>query len=213
VLERLGDEHRWTIKDLIYYMVTEEPEKKFSRSAKKRARDISTAIFENKEVTDVLSHASDHLRDYKISDMAMVFQKELCRLGVEPGLGEFNVEIEPQNLNISGLASRAKDLAPGLWRFMRDIIGSSSTREDEGKKSSLFMICMMLAHLKAPRKNGCFHNLLGLHLHSMGVKGRVINLLASLGITPTYPTILTHSKNIAKIASVSQRRYTKPYKD
>jgi hypothetical protein len=52
---------------------------------------------------------------------------------------------------------------------------------------------MMLAHLKAPWKNGSFHTILGIHLHSMGVKRRVIDLLASLGVTVTYPTILSHS--------------------
>jgi hypothetical protein len=196
VLARLDDEHRWTIKDLIYYMVTEESEKKYGKSTKKRARDISTAIFDDKAVINALSRASNHLRDHQILDMAKVFQTELRALCAEPGLGEFKAEIEPHNLNISGLASRAKELAPGLWHFMQDVIRSSSADDDKGEKgidSDLFMICMMLAHLKAPWKNGSFHTILGIHLHSMGVKRRVIDLLASLGVTVTYPTILTHS--------------------
>jgi hypothetical protein len=44
VLSRLDGEHRWTIKDLIHYAVTEESEKKYGKSTKKRARDISTMI-------------------------------------------------------------------------------------------------------------------------------------------------------------------------
>ena len=145
--------------------------------------------------------------------VANMFQTELRALGVELGLGEFKADIEPHSLNISGLASRAKELAPGLWHFMQDVIRSSSADDSNVKKgidSHLFMICMILAHLKAPSKNGSFHTMLGIHLHSMGVKRRAIDLLASLGITVTYPTIIRHSNTIANIAAVSQRPYTKP---
>jgi hypothetical protein len=54
------------IKDLIHYAVTEESEKKYGKSTKKRARDISTAIFDDKEVIDALSHTSNNLRDHQI---------------------------------------------------------------------------------------------------------------------------------------------------
>ena len=68
----------------------------------------------------------------------------------------------------------------------------------------------MLAHLKAPRKNGSFHTILGVHLHSMGVKRRAINLLASLGVTISYASTLTYSNNIGKIATVSQAHHIEP---
>src|SRR5467141_292280 len=128
----------------------------YGKSTKKRARDISTAIFDDKEVIDALSRASNDLRDHQILNMAKVFQTEFSELRAEPGLGEFNAEIEPQNLNISGLARRSKELAPGLWQFLQDVTKSSSANDDQEKRGingDLFMICiMMLAHLKAPRK-------------------------------------------------------------
>jgi len=163
VLSRLEGEHRWTIKDLIHYAVTEESDKKYGRSTKKRARDISTAVFDDKEVIDALSRASNNFRDHQILNMAKVFQTEFSALRAEPGLGEFNAEIEPQNLNISGLARRSKELAPGLWQFLQDVTKSSSANDDQEKRGidgDLFMICMMLAHLKAPRKNGSFHSII-----------------------------------------------------
>jgi hypothetical protein len=196
VLARLAAEHRWTIKDLIYHMVTEEPQKKYGASTKKRARDISMAIFDEPEVIDVLSRASDHLRDHQSLKMAKVFQKELHTLRLETGLGEFNAEIDPQDLNISGLADRAKELAPGLWRFMQDVIEPPSAGNHVN--GDLFMICMIFAP-KAPSKHNSFHMLLGIHLHSMGVKRRTINLLAGLGITVSYQTIITYTNNVAKI--------------
>src|SRR3981189_3029382 len=66
VLSRLYGEHRWTIKDLIYHMVMEEQERNYPASTKKRARDISKAIFDEPEVVDALSRASHHLRDHQI---------------------------------------------------------------------------------------------------------------------------------------------------
>ena len=162
-LSRLDGEHRWTIKDLIHYAVTEESEKKYGNSTKKRARDISTAIFDDKEVIDALSRASNDRRDHQILNMAKVFQTEFSELRAEPGLGEFNAEIEPQNVNILGLARRSKELAPVLWQFLQDVTKSSSADDDQEKRGidgDLFMIYiyMMLAHLKAP---GSFHCIVG----------------------------------------------------
>src|SRR4030088_285447 len=92
VLSRMYGEHRWTIKDLIYHMVMEEAEKSYTASTKKRARDISKAIFDVPEVVNALRDASDHLRDHQILDMANIFEKELRAFTGEPGLGEFNAE-------------------------------------------------------------------------------------------------------------------------
>ena len=97
MLSRLGGEHRWTIKGLIHYAVTEESEK-YGRSTKKRARDISAAIFDDKEVIDALSRVSNNLRNHQILNMAKVFQKQFLALRAEPGL---NAEIELHSLNIS----------------------------------------------------------------------------------------------------------------
>jgi hypothetical protein len=209
-------EHRWTIKDLIYHMVMEEAEKSYTASTKKRARDISKAIFDVPEVVNALRDASDHLRDHQILDMANIFEKELRAFTGEPGLGEFNAETHPQNLNIPELANRAKELAPGLWHFIQAIIGSSSADNHKSRKGldgDIFMICMMVARLNAPRKNNAFHILLGIHLHSMGAKRAVIDLLAGLGITVSYQRIIAYSNDIAKIAAVSQRPYIKTRTD
>lgn len=206
VLSQLYGEHRWTIKDLIYYMATEESPKKYAMTAKKRAKDISKAIFDKPEVVDALSQASTHLRDHYIANLAKSFEKELWALRSQPGFGEFNAEIDPRDLITPGLVDRSKELAPGLWHFLQNIIKSQSAGNPEQTKSAnsdLFMICMMLAFSNAPRKNNAFPMLLGMHLHSMGVKRRTINLLAGLGITVNYRTVINHTNEVAEIAAVS----------
>ena len=44
--------------------------------------------------------------------------------------------------------------------------------------------------------------LIGLYLHSMGVKRRVINLLAGLGICPNYQTLLKKWDALAELGQV-----------
>jgi hypothetical protein len=204
VLSRMYGEHRWTIKDLIHYMVTEEQEKSYTASTEKRARDISKAIFDNPKVVDALSHASNHLRNLQILNMAELFRKELCSFQSQLGFGKFDAEDDPRDFNIPELVDRAKKIAPGLWHFLYCVIGSepNAAKDVEG---AFFTTCMVLAHLNAPRKSNVFHMLLGIHLHSMGVKRRTINLLSGLGVTVNYRTITNHIGEIANLAAVSIR--------
>lgn len=43
---------------------------------------------------------------------------------------------------------------------------------------------------------------MGIYLHSMGVKSRVINTLAGLGVGVSYDTVRRHLGDIAEIATV-----------
>ena len=71
-------------------------------------------------------------------------------------------------------------------------------------QGSIVMICSILAHARAPVKSSNFPTLLGLHLHSMGVKRRTLNVLAGLGITPSYKTINSRRGQLAEIGKVSK---------
>ena len=197
VFSQLSGEHRWTIKDLIYYAATAESSKKYAMTARKQVRDISNAIFDKLEVVDALSRASDHLRDNQILNMAQLFQKELRK---SQSLSKFNAKEDTRDLNIPGLVDQTKGLAPGLWHFLQSVIEPGPTK---GLDGALLMIFMILAYLNAPRTSNTFHILLGIHLHSMGVKRDTINLLAKLGITVNYQTVINHTNDVAGIAVVS----------
>lgn len=208
ILLDLHQEHRWTIKDLLYYMVTEDSSEKWAPTPEKRAKDISTAIFERPEVLNALSRASNQNPGLQISSTICGLQKELQHLSLQLELGKFDANVDPKDMDMSGLVSRVNDCAPLLWRLLQALTenpeyvnrGRSSVRNPDG---ALLMICAILAHQYAPRRCNSFQMILGLHLHSMGVKRRTINLLSGFGLALTYNTIINHMNDIAKIGEVS----------
>jgi hypothetical protein len=199
-------EHRWTIKDLLLHMVMEDPHIPYTASKEKRARDISKAIFEQPQVASAMHEASTGLRDLQIGLLVRSFQKELRVSHTIPGFGAFDPDKDPHDLGIAHLIDEAKKALPGLWRFLETIIGSHPTSDQSSQRldGALLMICEILAHSDSPRKSNAFHRLMGIYLHSMGVKSRVINTLAGLGIGVSYETVRRHLGDIADIAVVSQ---------
>lgn len=202
----MHEEHRWTIKDLIRHMVTEAPEKKYAVSAQQRAKNLSAAIFQQPVVIEALSLATTHIQDLQTSNVANVLQKELYQLQKQvPEFSRFSIEGDPKDLDFPNLVERVKEIAPGLWLFLKSIVGLLPTGDRESARNcdgAFLMICATLAHNNAPIKSSAFHTLLGIHLHSMGVKRRTINLLAGLGITVNYRTVINKQNDLASIGAV-----------
>jgi hypothetical protein len=198
-------EHRWTIKDLLLHMVIEDTHIPYTASKEKRARDISKAIFEQPQVASAIYKASTGLRDLQIDLLVRSFQEELHRSHTIPGFGAFDPDKDPYDLGIPHLIGEAKIALPGLWRFLETIVGSQPTSDQSPRRldGALLMICEILAHSDSSRKSNAFHLLMGIYLHSMGVKRRVINTLAGLGVGVSYETVRRHLRDIADIAAVS----------
>jgi hypothetical protein len=62
VLRELNDKHQWSIKDLLYHIVTARPNKKNGVSCLVRAKALSDAIYQREEVVEYLSRASQDIR-------------------------------------------------------------------------------------------------------------------------------------------------------
>src|SRR5579871_4146964 len=70
-------------------------------------------------------------------------------------------------------------------------------------QGNLVMICSILAHTRTPILSNNLPMLLGLHLHSMVVKRRTINVLAGLGITSSYWSVNARRGELADIGKVT----------
>jgi hypothetical protein len=190
VLNELNEKHRWSIKDLIYHLVTAEPTKKYGMTCSARAKTLSDAIYQREEVVERLAHVSEDIRTVGNTALAARIRTELHTVG-KPGvgLGTFDPETDIATLEISTLAKRVQNAAPELWKLLVALMeqqhasGRDTSTEYQG---SMLMICSILAQARAPNTCTNLPMLLGLHLHSMGVKRRTLNLLAGLGITSTY---------------------------
>jgi hypothetical protein len=190
VLHELNEKHRWSIKDLIYHMVTEEPTKKYGMTCSARAKALSDAIYQREEVVQRLAKASEDVWTVGNTALSARIRNELRAVG-KPGvgLGTFDPEADITTLEIPTLAKRIQNAAPELWKLLVALMeqqhasGRDTSTEYQG---SIIMICSILAHARAPNTCTNLPMLLGLHLHSMGVKRRSLNLLAGLGVTSSY---------------------------
>jgi len=207
VLHELNEKHRWSIKDLIYHLVTAEPTRKYGMKCSARAKVLSDAIYNREEVVAQLSRASEDIRNVGNTELITRLRSELKAMGnPEVGLGEFELERDIVELDIPALAERVQKAAPELWGLFAGLMEQQhASRRDTliEYQGSMVMICSIMAHARAPRKCNNLPMLLGLHLHSMGVKRRTINVLAGLGVTSKYTAINRRHGELADIGKVS----------
>jgi len=207
VLHELFEKHRWSIKDFMRHFVTAEPIKKFGVSCSVRAKTLSNAIYQQEEVVEQLSRVSKDVHIMNNEELIKRLRAELHAVSKsEIGLGMFDSEKDVIDLDIPALAERVSKAAPELWALLSSLMESPYTSSQRDTltacKGSMVMICSILTHSRAPRKSNNLPMLLGLHLHSMGVKRRTINLLAGLGIISSYHTINDRRGELAEIGKV-----------
>jgi len=204
VLAELNDKHRWTIKDLLYHMVHAQPVKKNGYSTSYRAQKLSDAIYGQPEIIERLGSVSKDIYATGASDLVSRIQTEIRGLINGDILGEFQSNVDPKDMDISSLATQMQRKAPELCGLLVSIMTPPGNHRDTPKihQGSIVMVCSILACAFAPRKSNNFPMLIGLYLHAMGVKRRVISFLAGLGINSAYQTIMDRRKELAELGQV-----------
>ena len=206
VLYELTEKHRWSIKDFIRYLVTEEPTKKYGMKCSARAKALSDAIYEQEEVVKRLSRVSNKPRNVGNMELIDRLRAEIRAVSKpEVGLGMFESEKDIDELDIPALAGRVQKAAPELWGLLAGVMEPRWTSNRDTLttlKGTMTMICSMLAHGQTPKKSNNLPMLLGLHLHSMGVKRRTISVLAGLGVISSYRVINSRYAELADIGKV-----------
>jgi hypothetical protein len=123
----------------------------------------------------------------------------LCKSGV--GIGQYVPESDLEKLDIPATVQQVRQTAPVLWALLCSFMEAkrqSKPRDLDPKyEGYLLMICAILLYGRFPKTPLMIPTLLGLHLHSMGVKRRSINLLSGLGVVASYTTIMARVKEIA----------------
>lgn len=211
IFEDLHYQHRWSFKDFIRYMVTEELTEPRGRSATAQAETLVDAIYSQPDVVKKLGKVSIEFSTVRIGNYGLVprIQTELRQLERKGTLGAFELDKAPAAMDIPGLAKRVQEGAPELWQLLANIATPSSREGDTSRiyKGNLVMLCSLLASTFAPIKSNSFPMLIGLYLHSMGVKRRVINFLAGLGICPNYKTLIIKWDALTELGQVLYQTY------
>jgi len=157
-------------------------------------------------VVEQLSRVSEDIRIMGSMALATRLRTELSAVS-KPGvgLGEFESKADIDSLNIPTLAERIQNEAPELWELLASLMEQQhASRRDTltEYQGSMVMICSILAQARAPRKCTNLPMLLGIHLYSMGVKRRSLNVLAQLGVTSSYWAINKQRGELAELGKV-----------
>jgi hypothetical protein len=115
VLYELNEKHRWSIKDLVYHLVTAEPTRKYGMTCSARAKALSDAIYQREEVVERLARASQDIQTVGSTTLAARIRTELHTVG-KPGvgLGTFDPEADIATLDIPTLAKQLQNAVPEL---------------------------------------------------------------------------------------------------
>jgi hypothetical protein len=119
VLYELNEKHQWSIKDLVYHLVTEEPTKKYGITCLARAKTLLDAIYQWEEVVERLANVSEDIRTVGNIALAAHIRTKLHvvgKLGV--GLGTFDPKADIATLEISTLAKRVQNAVLELWKLL-----------------------------------------------------------------------------------------------
>ena len=205
VLKYMWNNHRWTIKDFLRHMVTAEPEREYGRTIKSRAKKLSSAITQEQVVKQLIRY-SDGLHEVAVSGLVNRLRVEMDQLASSDcGLGDFDPEVSVDKLDIPHIYRRIQQAALELCKLLLALLEPKHRTQRDWTKDSQGLITMISASIVfayAPKKYDRFPILLGVHLHSMGVKRRTLSLLAGLGLIPSYHTIMRKRDELSTIGKV-----------
>ena len=203
ILRWMHQEYRWTIKDLIRSMVFDDPERLYDPTAHARSGKLIEAIWGE---TDILQKLQEHPSFQKMPEQAPplnIYCGELTALEVTPSFGPYNQLLEFDSLNLSHIHQDIKRLAPRLLSLLQSLTAPIRQRTDQADRQSeslegCFVILFSILCFTR-RRNTCSNlpKLFGLYFQFMGVKRRVLQVLAGMGICETYHTINKLNESIA----------------
>jgi hypothetical protein len=159
--------------------------------------------------TDILQKLQEHPSFQKISEQAPppppsnIYIKELAALEATPYFGPYNQSLEFDALNLSNIHHDIQRLALRLLSLLQNLAApiwqrtNQADRQNELLQGRFVILFSILCFTR--RRNTCSNlpKLFGLYFQSMGVKRRVLQVLAGMGICETYQTINQLNESIA----------------
>jgi hypothetical protein len=146
---------------------------------------------------------------------ALVTQ-ELGNLSSQPFFNQFQEEDRAENIGYAGAHNKLEEVAP-IWCgfLMRVLQNSRAHRESYPERKDLtliqqkaYLVTSVICRARARKNSNYLAKTLGLYLISSGVKRRVIEVLAGLGICDTYKHLYGLYERIAKKGEASRHSKT-----
>jgi hypothetical protein len=209
IIKYLEVRHGWSIKDVIRAYVTEHPVKKGGHTTAQRAKNLSNWIYGQPEVVEQLQDIPSGFREAENNSLVQRLRLELNKLEDQSSgkgaLGRFDSNMPVDQINLDSIAQQVQEAVPELWALLSKLVTAKkdSGRNPSADNSPLVMIIAIMTYTRAPILCNRLQSLLGVYLHSAGVKRRVLSVLNGLGITTSYTTTQAHREKLAEVGKVS----------
>jgi hypothetical protein len=200
--------HGWSLKDLLRVYVTAETDQPSARSLSGRADFLADAIYGQEEVVGALRNTFAYAENQDIGHLTRRLRGELSALEEEDGrpgvLGKFDPTTSINQLRLPQLIDQIMETVPQLWELLSCLVAPkrASNRDDTFVNTRLALVTSTIAYTRAPRLCDQLPTLLGIYLHSMGVKRRVLELYNHTGAIVGYNTLQDRRSKLAEEGKV-----------
>ncbi|KAI9759512.1 MAG: hypothetical protein M4579_002271 [Chaenotheca gracillima] len=132
---------------------------------------------------------------------------DLDRLPEVPGFGVFEPSKPILSLDPRQLVADVKEKVPDLLQFATLLVSVPRSRAEPPPldQQKLLGLLAMMSYAHRPRISTNIPVILGVHLHTIGTHGRIIDLLHHLGFCPSPRTLRETAKGISNAAGDNDR--------
>lgn len=195
-LANLMKEYRWTTKDVLQFWLEEndiELNHRFLRTSQQRQQALKDALVATEAQIDFVQQV----------------RREFDQLAECQYFSQFEPEPSFSDINFDTAVKQVQTVAP-IWHcFITQLLQNQRTHWDSSRSDSQknlkrqFTITAMICHSQRVQRSNFLMTTLSMYLGSSGVKRRVIDTLAGLGICYGYGTTLGLMNQLSTKASVS----------
>lgn len=197
----LMKQYKWTTKDVLQCWLDDDmmfPNHQRLRTPKLRRQALQDALVEL-ELTDRVPDVSHIVQEIRL---------EFDELTTHKYFAKFDSVSPIEDINFPAAVAIIETKAPVSTKLVLSLLTSRFAHRPSYKRSSkaipnrVFTLTAMICHSQRIQSSNFFINALSMYLGGSGVKRRVIDTLAGLGICQGHTTTLGLINGMAKQASV-----------
>ncbi|KAI5298673.1 DNA damage-inducible protein 1 [Ascosphaera pollenicola] len=192
-------QHKWSISNFLRAMVLEENSRNTYTKSKRREH-LASMVFDDPDVAEALLDKLDfksHFAWLFIQKLEKQMVWEFEKVGEQPGMGVFKPTVMPEKLRLDNLDKRVVRVMPAFHAVVSPLMKSKEGR-DRPNETPFLTLVSIIARCRHRQLNNNFPMMLGLYLHSLGLKRRALTVLHGLGLIPSYRRLMLNLYEIVR---------------
>jgi hypothetical protein len=171
------------------------------KSSKVRQKHFIEAAYTSPEIIQYLqAHPAARVEALNALEWGIPeLRKDIARLAESELFGEYRAsDKDITSIENAALSATTADQAPHISHLLHAISEPPRSPGSLSRSSHIIMILAILCYSFRPRGGINLPTLIGLYLHSKGVKRVVIELLHRFGVTVSYDAIMSNIRTLSK---------------